>query len=76
MNIKVLGGGCSRCETLLKEAKSAVANLGIDAEIEYITDMAKIAESGIMGMPALVVNDKVVSTGRVLKAAEIEKFLK
>lgn len=76
MNIKVLGGGCSRCETLLRSAKQAAANLGIEAEFEYITDMARIAEYGIMGLPALVIDGKVVSAGKVLKGAEIEKFLK
>ena len=63
MNIKVLGGGCKSCEALLASAKEAVAKKGIDAEIEYITDMEKIMDG------------KVVSAGKVLKAKEVEKFL-
>ena len=75
MNIKVLGGGCCRCENLLSAVKEAVAEKGIDAEIEYITDMAKIMEYGIMSTPALMVDNKVVSAGRVLKSKEILKIL-
>ena len=75
MNIKVLGGGCCKCENLLGAVKEAVAEKGIDAEIEYITDMSKIMEYGIMSTPALMINNKVVSMGRVLKAKEVEKLL-
>ena len=75
MNIKVLGGGCCKCENLLGAVKEAVAEKGIEAEIEYITDMVKIMEYGIMSTPALMINNKVVSMGRVLKAKEVEKLL-
>lgn len=75
MNIKVLGGGCRNCENLLAAVKEAVAEKEIEAEIEYITDMAKIMEYGIMSTPALMVDNKVVSMGRVLKAKEVMKLL-
>ena len=75
MNIKVLGGGCCKCENLLGAVKEAVAEKEIEAEIEYITDMAKIMEYGIMSTPALMFDNKVVSMGRVLKAKEVEKLL-
>ena len=75
MNVKVLGGGCRKCETLLANAKEAVADLGIDAEVEYITDFAVIGSYGIMSTPALMVDEKVVSMGKVLKSSEIKKFL-
>ena len=75
MNIKVLGGGCRRCEALLKAAKEAAAAKGIDADFEYITDMEKIMEYGIMSMPALMIDEKLVSAGKVLKVKEIEKLL-
>ena len=52
-----------------------MANKGIDTEVEYITDMEKIMSYGVMSMPALVVDEKVVSAGKVLKAREVEKFL-
>ena len=76
MTVKVLGGGCSKCETLLANAKEAVANAGVEAEIEYITDFAVIAGYGIMSTPALIVDEKIVSMGKVLKSSEIESFLK
>ena len=76
MNVKVLGGGCHKCETLLANTREAVANVGVEAEIEYITDFAVIAGYGIMSMPALIVDEKIVSMGKVLKSSEIESFLK
>ena len=75
MNIKVLGGGCCKCENLLEAVKAAVAEKGIEAEIEYITDMARIMEYGIMSTPALMIDGNVVSMGRVLKAKEVVKLL-
>ena len=73
MNIKVLGGGCRSCEALLDVVKEVVSKNNIDAEIEYITDLEKVMAYGIMSMPALVIDDKLISSGRVLKAKEIEK---
>lgn len=75
MNIKVLGGGCSKCEILLEAVKEAVAEKGIEADIEYITDMSKIMEFGIMSTPALMIDNKVVSMGRVLKTKDVLKLL-
>ena len=75
MNIKVLGAGCKSCEALLNSTKEAVASKGIDTEVEYITDMEKIMSYGVMSMPALMIDDKVVSAGKVLKAKEVEKLL-
>lgn len=75
MIIKVLGGGCCKCENLLEAVKEAVAEKGGDAEIEYITDMARIMEYGIMSTPALMIDNKVVSMGRVLKAKEVLRLI-
>ena len=75
MNIKVLGGGCKSCEMLLKAAREAVAAKGIDAEVEYITDWEKIMAYGVMAMPALMIDSKLVCAGKVLKAKEVEKLL-
>ncbi|MGO5292255.1 thioredoxin family protein [Porcincola sp. LCP21S3_C12] len=75
MNIKVLGGGCSKCEALLENTKKAVQEKGIEAEIEYITDFSVIAGYGIMSTPALMIDGKVVSTGRVLNEKQIGKLL-
>ena len=73
--IKVLGAGCASCRQQYENAKQAVKKMGLDVEVEYITDMAKVMEYGVMSMPALVVNEKVVSKGKVLKPAEIESLL-
>lgn len=75
MNIRVLGGGCKRCEALLKAVREAVEKKGIEANIEYITDMERIMNYGVMSMPALMIDDKIVSTGKVLKANEVERLL-
>ena len=73
--VKVLGAGCRACHEQYENAKTAVKALGLDVEVEYITDMQKVMEYGVMSMPAIVVNDKVVSMGKVLKAADVEKLL-
>ncbi len=73
--IKVLGAGCASCHKQYENAQEAVKSLGLDAEVEYITDLAKVMEYGVMSVPAVVVNDKVVSMGKVLKATEIENLL-
>lgn len=74
--IKVLGAGCKSCHELYENAKEAVKAMGLSVEVEYITDMQKVMEYGVMSMPAVVVNEKVVSTGKVLKAADVEKLLR
>lgn len=74
--IKVLGAGCKSCHTQYENAKEAVKNMGMSVEVEYITDMEKVMAYGVMSMPALVVNEKVVSMGKVLKAADVENLLK
>ena len=76
MNVKVLGGGCSKCETLLANAKEAIEKAGVKAEVEYITDMEQVMSYGVMSMPAIVVNEQVVSMGKVLKVAQVEELLK
>ena len=74
--IKVLGAGCKSCHEQYENAKAAVQALGLNVEVEYITDMEKVMEYGVMSMPAIVVNDQVVSMGKVLKAADMEKLLR
>ena len=75
MNIKILGGGCYDNKKLYENTKKVIAATKIKAEVEYITDMQKIMEYGVMKMPALVVNEQVVAMGKVLKPAEIVKLL-
>ena len=75
INIKVLGAGCKSCHEQYENAKAAVKSMGLSVEVEYITDMEKVMGYGVMSMPAIVVNEKVVSMGKVLKTADVEKLL-
>lgn len=75
MRVRVLGGGCKKCEALLKATKEALANTGLKGEVEYITDLGEIASLGIMTTPALMLDDEIVSTGRVLKTSDIESLM-
>ena len=74
--VKVLGAGCKSCHEQYENAKAAVKALDLPVEVEYITDMEMVMEYGVMSMPAIVVNDQVVSMGKVLKAADVEKLLR
>ena len=73
--IKVLGSGCKSCHEQYENAKQAVKNMGLSVKVEYITDMQKVMEYGVMSMPALVVNEKVVAMGKVLKATGVVDLL-
>lgn len=75
VSIKVLGSGCKACHELYENTKEAVKNAGLSVEVEYITDLEKVMGYGVMSMPGLVVNEKVVSMGKVLKADDVEKIL-
>ena len=76
LHIKVLGAGCKSCHMQYENVKEAVSALGIDAEVEYITDMEKVMSYGVMSMPAVIVNEQIVSMGKVLKAEEIKEMLR
>lgn len=74
--VKVLGTGCKFCHEQYENTKRAVNKIGLCIEVEYITDIQKIMEYGIMSMPAIVVNEEVVSMGKVLKESEVEKLFR
>lgn len=74
-SIKVLGSGCKNCHTLYENTKNAVKELGLNTETEYITDMQKVMEYGVMSMPALVINEKVAAMGKVCKQEEVKQLL-
>jgi len=76
MKIEIFGNGCPKCHQLEANAKKAVEELKIKAEIVKVAEIDKIVAAGIMITPALAVNRKVVSSGKVLTAKEIIKFLK
>lgn len=73
--VKVLGSGCAKCNQLEEATKEALVKLGMDDTIEHVTDFAQIAAYGVMTTPALVVDGKVVSYGKVLKTEEIIHIL-
>lgn len=74
-SVKVLGAGCKSCHEMYENTKKAIENMGIHVSAEYVTDIEKVMAYGIMSMPGLVVNEKVVSMGKVLKTEDIEKIL-
>ncbi|OJU15483.1 MAG: thioredoxin family protein [Clostridiales bacterium 43-6] len=74
-SVKILGSGCKKCNELEANTKDALLQLGIHTEIEHVTDFTQIASFGVMSTPALVVNSKVLSYGRVLKPREITALL-
>lgn len=75
MEIKVLGTGCAGCRTLYETVTQAIAELGISAAIVKEEDIAEILSYGIMTLPGLVVDGRVVSAGRKLSLAEIKELL-
>ena len=75
MEIKVLGTGCPRCKTLLTTVEQVVSEIGINATITKVDDILKILEYNVMGLPALVVDEKVLSAGKTLSKEEIKKLL-
>ena len=75
MEIKILGTGCPKCKTLEELTRKVVKDNGIDATITKIEDIVEIMKFNIMTTPALVVNEKVVSKGRIPSVDEIKQFL-
>jgi small redox-active disulfide protein 2 len=76
MNIKILGAGCARCRALEKTVREAVADLKSDAVVEDIQDIKKIMEYHVLMTPGLVIDEKLISSGKVLSKDEIIKEIK
>ena len=74
-NVKVLGPGCKRCDAAVQMVKDAASKAGVEVTVEKVTDYAEIAGYGIMRTPGLVVDEQVLVSGRVPKAAEIAQLL-
>lgn len=74
-SVKILGGGCAKCNALEAATKEALQQLGMDTTIDHVKDFAQIAAYGVMTTPALVVDGKVVAFGKVLKTDEVVKIL-
>ena len=75
MKIEILGSGCAKCKSLEKNVRQAVSELGIKAEIVKVEDVMEIVNYGVMGTPALVVDGKVKSSGKVLDKEAVKKLL-
>jgi len=75
MEIRILGPGCPRCHEVEKRTMNVLIELDVDANIEKITDINKIAKYKILGTPGLVINEKVKCSGRIPSLAEIKKWI-
>lgn len=75
LNIKILGSGCTNCKKLEAVAREAAQSLDIQAEFEKVTDMGKMMSYDILATPALVINEKVVSSGRIPTVADIQGWI-
>jgi small redox-active disulfide protein 2 len=75
MEIKILGTGCPKCKTLEKMTRDTVTEMGIEASVTKEEDIMKIMEYGIMRTPGLVVDGKVVMSGRIPSVTEIKEYL-
>ena len=74
--VKILGGGCDKCNQLEEATVKALAELGMNTTVDHVRDFEKIVAYGVMTTPALVVDGRVVSYGRVLKKDEVVEILK
>lgn len=75
MKVKVLGTGCAKCNKLYEETKKAIEEAGVNAELEKVEDIDGIMSYGVMMTPALVIDEKVVSSGKLPKLAKIVEWL-
>jgi small redox-active disulfide protein 2 len=75
LNIKVLGPGCANCQKVEEVAREAVANLGLDASIDHITNRADMAPYRLLATPGLVINEKLVCAGRIPTVQEVSAWL-
>jgi len=75
-NIKILGAGCMRCQKLAEDTRRAASELGLECQIEKITDIMEITRYGVMMTPALVVDNKVVLAGKTPSVNELKELLK
>ena len=75
ITIKVLGPGCANCQKLAYLAERAITHLGLEAQIEKVTDYAEITKYPILSTPGLVINEKLVASGRIPNEAEITTWI-
>jgi len=76
MKIQILGTGCPKCNQLYQNAKAAIEEAGIEADIEKVTDLARIMAFGVMVTPALVIDGQVKTSGKVSSVEDIKKMIR
>ena len=75
LKIKILGSGCANCRKLEAVARDAASTSGVEADFEKVTDMKAILAYDILSTPALVINEKVMSSGRIPTKSEVQQWL-
>ena len=75
MNIKILGTGCSKCKVLYENTEKAIAELGLDATLVKEEDIVNILKYNTLSLPALVIDEKVVSSGHILSMTQVKDLL-
>lgn len=76
VSVKVLGMGCKKCQSLQNNAKAALRQLNQPEQVEHITDIGRISGYGVVMTPALVINEMVISVGKILEPTQIAEFIK
>jgi len=75
MKLTIYGSGCAKCNLLTQHAESAARELGVEYELDKVTDMNEIIDAGVMRTPAMAINDRIVLEGRVPSANELKQYL-
>lgn len=75
MSIKVIGTGCDKCDKLYENVIQAVEEIGVDVTIEKVEDLMEIVKLGVMASPALMIDGKMISVGKVMKKDEVKKYI-
>jgi len=75
INVKVFGPGCPRCKKMEEDVRTVLAECGVDADMEHVTDLREIMRSGVMGTPALMINDKLMAAGSVPSKAKLKEWI-
>ena len=75
MVIKVIGTGCDKCDGLYENVTQAVEETGVEAEVEKVEDLMEIVKLGVMTSPALMIDGKMISAGRVMKKDEVKTYI-
>ena len=75
MEIKILGSGCAKCEATEKNVKEALAEIGLDVQVDKVTDVMEIAKYGVFLTPAVVIDGKVKSSGKIPNTEEIKTWI-